>query len=445
MILDMHTEMTETENKGLELIHDLGDLSREVRWLSEGINSVHETTQLLTSPMDLRQVLQIVVETIAKVLKVDAAGLRLLNEETGELVLKATYNLSDKYIKKGPVTAAESELNRRALKGETIIVDDMRTDPHFQRYHDQVLEEGWISSLSIGLIHKGKGIGILRLYSRKLRSFPQTDIFLAQTVAAQSAVAIINARLYEESLRAERMALQMRLAGHVQRHLIPDSVPDISGLDLAGQYVPCYDVGGDFYDFILTNRNKLVLTIGDVMGKGMPASLAMASLRSSLRAYAEEIDDIGLVVSRENRMFCQDTELGEFATLFMSSLDIASWTLTYCNCGHEPPVLIRNSGREIIDLAEGGMVLGVQPYQKYETRQVVLQPGDMIVMYTDGLADAHNFQRETFGRGRVIESALASLDMPAEQAAKNMLWLMRKFTGLTERFDDTAIVVLKRL
>lgn len=422
---------------------DVGQLDGKVRRLNQGLSSVYETTRLLTGPMELQQVLEIVVKTVAEALGLDAAGLRLLDEETGQLILKATYGLSEAYKNKGPVTAGESELNQRALHGEPIIVEDMISHSHFTKYHKEIVREGVVGSLSIGLMYRDKGIGILRLYSKRPRRFSQSDISLAQTVAAQSAAAIVNARLYKEALEGERMARQLRLAGEVQRHLIPEKTPNVPGVDMAGLYVPCYEVGGDFYDFIVLPDDRLVLVIGDVMGKGVAASLAMASLRSSLRAYAEQIDCVGDLAGRANRMFCRDVKLGEFATLFCGSLNVNNGNFAYCNCGHEPPVLICK--QQVTDLSEGGMVLGISSQNQFKAQHIVLEKDDMLVMYTDGLADAVNFQRESFGRKRIVEAALASTDMPAEQAAKNILWLMRKFTGLTKRFDDTAIVVLRKL
>jgi len=422
---------------------EVGRLDKKVRRLNKGLSSVYQTSKLLTSPMDLEAVLEVVVKTIADVLGVDAAGLRLLDEETGALILKATHGLSDEYRNKGPITAGESFLNRKALNGEAIIVDDICTDPHYGKYRAEAHREGLVSTMSIGLIYRDKGIGILRLYSKRQRHFSPEDVSLARTVAAQSAAAIVNAKLYKEALEGERMARQVRLAGAVQRHLIPRQPPKVAGLELAGIYVPCYDLGGDFYDFIQPRQNRLVLAIGDVMGKGVPASLAMASVRSSLRAFAEEIDEIEKLVSRVNRMFCHDTELGEFATLFCGEYDVLKNQLTYCNCGHERPILIH--GREVIDLAEGGPVLGLSEDSQYRAGKIDLQVGDVLIMYTDGLSDAINFRRESFGRERIIEAALTSISsITAEQIAKNIIWLMRKFTGLTQRFDDTALVVLKR-
>ena len=413
-----------------------------LRQLNLDLDSVHKTSTLLTGPMDLQQVLEVVVKTVAQTIGADAAGLRLLDQEKRELVLKATYGLSQAYIDKGPVTAGESLLNNSALDGQAIVVQDMRSDPQFVKYHDEIIEEGLISCLTIGLRYREKGIGILRLYSKQKRGFSQIDISTAQIVASQSAAAIINARLYAESLESERMARQVRLAGVVQRHLIPHKPPVIAGWQLAGIYVPCYDVGGDFYDFVEISPDRLLINMGDVMGKGIPASLVMASLRSSLRAYAAQFEDLTRMVSRANRMFCHDAEVGEFATLFCALIDIQAGILTYCNCGHEPPLLIRDG--KVIELAQGGTVIGLSPETDYVSTTIQLRPDDMIVMFTDGLADAFNFQHESFGRKRIVQAALDSAQMPAEQAAKNILWLMRKFAGLTTRYDDTALVVLKR-
>ena len=447
-------------------------LDRKVRQLNRDLTSVRETSELLNAPLELNQVLEIVVKTVAQSLRADAAGLRLLDEETGELKLKATYGLSEAYTRKGPVTAAESTLNIRSLGGEAIVVNDMRTDPHFERYRREIAREGLISNLTIGLVYKDKGIGILRLYSKRRRRFSGTDISLAQTVAAQSAAAIINARLYKERLETERFNRQLRLAGDVQRHLVPREAPKFDDLEISGAYVPCYDVGGDFYDYITLPGNHLVIAIGDIMGKGVPASLAMASLRSSLRAYAELIDLqchmmpgedspcdnvpklhylrsswnadelLKELVRRVNRMFCHDIAQGDFATLFCARLNPEHTRLTYCSCGHEPPLLIR--GEEVIRLAEGGIVLGVDRDYNYRARTMDLLPGDMLVLYTDGLADAANFQGEHFGHKRIMAAAQESQMMTADQAAKNILWLMRKFAGLTQRTDDTALVVLKK-
>ncbi len=418
-------------------------LDRKVQLLNTSLSEVYETSQLLTSPMDIKHVLEIVVKTVTQSLGLDAAGLRLLDEETGRLELKATYQLSDAYITKGPVTATESELNIKALNGEPVIVNNMQADTNFTRYHDKIKSEGIVSSLSIGLIHRNKGIGILRLYSKKKRYFPPAAIKLAQTIAAQSAAAIVNARLYKEALEGERIARQMKLAGTVQRQLLPANPPQFDGLQCGGAYAPCYDVGGDFYDFVyLKESNKVLFFIGDIMGKGIPASLAMASIRAFIRAYGELDLSVKELVQRVNRSLHHDSLSGEFATAFFGIYSLKDHILEYCSCGHEPALFYNNGN--ISKLQSGGMVLGISSDYECDPETVKFNPGDLLIAYTDGLTDARNFDNESFGMERIKAALTESANMTASQAANNITWIMRKFTGLTRRFDDTAVVTLKR-
>ena len=418
-------------------------LSKKLRQLNQDLTGVRETSRLLAAPLELQQVLELVVKTVAQAIGVEAAGLRLLDAQSGQLVLKATYGLSDAYIKKGLVTADQSHINTNALKGQVFVIDDMRTHPDFAQYHQAILNEGLVSNLTIGLTYKDQGIGTLRLYSKTPKQFSDEDIATAQIVASQSAVAIVNARLYAEAIEYERIARQVKLAGEVQKHLIPQTPPELAGVELAGLYVPCYDVGGDFYDFIKITDQRLIITLGDIMGKGVPASLKMASLRATLRAYAAHFTSLNDLITRANRMFCHDNTPGEFATLFCAVIDPAHNTFTYCSCGHEPAILIRDN--TVSGLSDGGTVLGLDAKSIFQTEQITLKPDDLILMFTDGLADAVNFNHEPFTRQRVADAALQSAHMTASQAAKNILWLMRKFAGLTTRFDDTALIVLKKL
>jgi sigma-B regulation protein RsbU (phosphoserine phosphatase) len=302
-------------------------LSRKLRRLNQSLASVKETSYLLAGPMELQQVLEIVVRTVAKAIHVDAAGLRLLNKDTDRLVLKATWGLSNDYVKKGAVTAGESMLNALALGGEAIDIKDMRTDPHFIQYHDDIEKEGLVSNLTIGLMYRGEGLGILRLYTRQPRIFSPADIKTAEIVAAQSSAAIVNARLYAEAIDADRINRQMKLAGQVQLHMIPREAPIIEGIEFSGIYVPSYGVGGDFYDFIPLSQERWLVTLGDIMGKGIPASLRMASLRAMIRAFAQSYGSLSDLISAANGLFTAETDVGEFATLFSCEIDIASGTL----------------------------------------------------------------------------------------------------------------------
>jgi sigma-B regulation protein RsbU (phosphoserine phosphatase) len=205
-------------------------------------------------------------------------------------------------------------------------------------------------------------------------------------------------------------------------------------------YVPSFDLGGDFYDFISLPDENLGLVIADVSGKGVPASLVMASVRAALRAQVDNLYYLYEVMQRLNLMLHRDANTAEFVTLFYGVLDTTIRRLTYCNAGHPPPLLLRDG--QLADLGSDNLVLGINPDEKYEQHIVELQTDDLLLLYTDGLSDAMNFRDERFGTQRV-RAGFAKGGPSAEIVAQNMLWDMRRFVGLTKRTDDVTLVVAR--
>ncbi|MBA7648616.1 hypothetical protein ES703_56404 [subsurface metagenome] len=319
----------------------------------------------------------------------------------------------------------------------------MRVDDRV-KYKEATIKEGLVSQLTVAMQFRGSPIGVLRLYSPRPRRFDEDDIQLARAVASQCAVAITNAKLYAEAVEGARMAEQVRLAGLVQRKMIPKKAPQIPGLDIAATYIPCFDVGGDFYDFLRISENCIVVLIADVIGKGVPAALMMSCFRSAVRAYADierGSKAIRVITNKLNKMVCSECSDGEFITFFYAIIDAERETITYCNCGHEPTVLIRDG--QTVELEKGGLVLGVDPQAEYEIETVELRDGDCLLFYTDGLIDAASFDGELWGRERMLEAAKKFIAGSAEQMIKNMLGYRRRFVGLARQIDDTSIVVVK--
>ena len=226
--------------------------------------------------------------------------------------------------------------------------------------------------------------------------------------------------------------------------MIPEQAPLIPGLDVAATYIPCFEVGGDFYDFVQLGEHSLSVIIADVIGKGMPAAIMMSSFRGALRAYAEGSPNrrsLGQIIPMLNKTACQCCREGEFITMLMADIDIEAMQLTYCNCGHEPSILIRH-GRTI-DLDKGGPVLGLMPEADYTAETIALRDGDFLLFYTDGLIDAADFEGRLWGRSRLISTAKTLALGSAEQTIKNILQYRRRFVGLATQCDDTSIVVAK--
>jgi serine phosphatase RsbU (regulator of sigma subunit) len=414
----------------------------QLRQRIEELTAVNSVAMILAEPRDLQKVLQRTVTLVCEVMQTKAASIRLIDAENDELVIKAVYNLSDEYLAKGPVRLSKADIDKIALGPDGFeYVRDMATDPRVQ-YPQEAQREGIVSMLSVGMIYKGAAIGVLRIYTDEETVFTPLRIDLLKAIAAQAAAAIENARLLAESLEAEALERQVQMAADVQRRMIPASPPQLPGVDFASVYVPCYTLGGDFFDFIPLPYNNVGLAVADVSGKGVPASLIMASVRAFLRAAVDNVYYLYEVMQRINEMLCRDTQPNEFCTLFYGVLDAPNRRFTYCNAGHPPGLLLRNG--QVIELQSENMVLGIDPSEQYKQSVLELQSGDLLLLYTDGVLDGMNFNLETFGRQRLAEVFKRGGES-ADAVAQNILWELRKFVGISKRTDDITMIVVRVL
>jgi sigma-B regulation protein RsbU (phosphoserine phosphatase) len=290
------------------------------------------------------------------------------------------------------------------------------------------------------MIYRGKPVGAIRVYTGEPHVFSPFEESLLQAVSSQAAAAIVNAQLFSQKLAAERYAHQLAYAGEVQRRMIPSTPPSTNRIEIGAVYRPTFEVGGDFYDFIALPKKNLGIAIADVSGKGVPASLQMASLRAALRVNAYHMYDIDRIMVEVNRHMCRDAGQGEFSTLFYGVIS-PTLRLTYCNAGHNPPMLLR--GGTIQSLETGGTVLGVDPSAVFDRGLMDLEAGDVLLLYTDGAVEALNFSDQPFGTQRLAESLRQYADQSAQRIAQNILWDIRRFRGLADRTDDLTMVIMK--
>lgn len=248
------------------------------------------------------------------------------------------------------------------------------------------------------------------------------------------------------------MKRQLRLAASVQRRMLPRAMPNQPPFDIAAHYAPSYDLGGDFYDF-LELGGHLGILVGDVVGKGVPAALLMSAVRASFRAYAQDVYHIDEVLRRVNRALVRDTLDNEFATVWYGVVDPQSLRLTYCGAGHDWPLLVRVprdrpvEDRDVQRLTADGMALGIDEDQKYPKGTFQLQPRDVLLIFTDGLHDATNFEGKRFGgtrlRNAVVEVLAAEPEASATRIVDHVLAQVRQHTGLSGRSDDLTVVVMR--
>lgn len=416
------------------------------------LKAVYQVSSALSGIGDLESILQCALRLAIEVMDVKAGSIRLFNPATDELILRASVNLSDRYFAKGPIFAHESELDTRSLAGEVVYVEDLSIDERI-RFPDLVAAEGLRSFLSTGLIFRGRPVGVMRLYTGAVRRFTEYDRNLLRAAAQQVATAIANTRLIDEQRAAREVKRQVDLASNVQRRMLPQNVPAAPGLDIAARCIPSLELGGDFYDFIDLGRN-LGISLGDVVGKGVPAALLMASVRASLRAHATDIYDINEIMARTNRALADDTHEHEFATVWYGVVDVNAMRLTYTNAGHDPPFVFRpalraNPSEAFRELRAGGQVLGIDRTATYEKGLFDLAPGDLLVIYSDGLSDAQSYGRERYGRERICKAVCESYDLAEQVTASlvlnHILWDVRRHVGMNPQYDDITLVVARIL
>jgi len=404
------------------------------------LSALYEVSKALSADRDLQQILDTATHAIADVMKAKAVAIRLTKEDDPhKLEPRAIYNLSQAYLDTGAIHVDDSQMLSEAMSGKPVYIRDMTTDPRVI-FPGDAKEEGLASMLCLGIMHQGKSIGTIHLFSGEQRSFSPFEVRLVTAISQMLGTAIQNARLDDQRTKSRRVLRQLHLAANVQRRMLPGEMPKLPPFDLAARYVPSFELGGDFYD-VIDLDGHIGIAIGDVVGKGVAASLLMASVRASLRAYAQDVYDLDEIISRVNNALTRDTLDNEFATVWYGVFDPDTLRLTYCNAGHDPPMLLRSG--EIHSLDTGGMIVGVQSDIEYEKGLFDMAPGDTLLLYTDGLVDSFNDAGEKFGRKRIESALIESADKSATDTINHILWQVRRFTGPRQGVADTTLVVVK--
>jgi len=289
---------------------------------------------------------------------------------------------------------------------------------------------------------------------RSEEPYSRTDRQLLQSIASQTGLALENAELLEhlttEISHRERISREMEIAREVQERLYPQVYPNLPGIDLAGFCRPAQAVGGDYYDFFILppyrgDEERLALALGDISGKGISAALLMASLRASLRSAAQlQPGDLATLMRHVNRLVYESSTTNRYATFFYAELDPETRVLTYVNAGHNPPLVLR--GTETIPLEATGTVIGLIPNVVYTRSAVRLQPGDVLIAFTDGISEAMNAAEEEWGEANMVAAAQTLLTQPAcsttaQQLITCIVQAADRFTAGAPQHDDMTLLI----
>ncbi len=298
-------------------------------------------------------------------------------------------------------------------------------------------------ALLVPLVLQGRLVGMFAMPAKRSGDdFEVQDLDLLTIVAGQVALQVENSRLYEEEIEKRKLEEQLALARTIQSRLLPGRIPEVRGAELSAINICSAQVSGDYYDLIPRPDGRVALVISDVSGKGVPASLLASSLQAALRAQFDSTEAPGLILERVNRQLHASTDPQHFATLFLGLYDPATRTLRYSSGGHNPPILRRGDGAVQL-LEEGGLPLGAFDFGGYAEGMVSLAPGDLLLLYTDGLTETLGPDGEEFGTERVERILHEHHQLPAAQLITRLGDELERFSGRRQADDDVTLVALK--
>ena len=371
----------------------------------------------------------------------DRCSIWLLDPAAGELYTKVAHGVGEIRVPSG-----HGLVGACVTRAEPIVVNDASSDDRFLGRIDRASGYVTHSVMVIPLLTaEGKVIGVFQALN-KPGGFSESDVVLLGLAASYSASAIETQRLRKEAETARIVLRELEIARDVQAGLLPQHTPAFAGLDCAAFFRPAKFVGGDYYDFVETPGGALAITLGDVSGKGIPAAVLMASIQASLRIPLRRgPESLSQLVSDVNKSVYASSSYSHYSTLFCGLLEPSSRRLTYVNAGHCPPMLVRDNGLTIERLSSGGTPVGLLPTARYEEGSTLLQDGDVLVCFSDGISEARNSREELWDEPE-IENLLRTVPCgTAQEVADLLVRSADAFTGDAEQADDMTVVTLRVL
>ncbi len=411
---------------------------------SDRLALLYRLSQAFNSSLDFNEVLNTVMDEVISSLQAER-GFIMLKEGDAPTVFHAARGMDQKSIDDPQLEISRSVVNRVITQGRPVSTLDAQSDNRFSE-SKSVIVKGLRSILCVPLIIKDQVKGVVYVDNRmKVGMFTTEDLELLTAIASSAAIAIENARLYRMAVEKGRLERDLQMAYELQTGLLPRQTPDISGWAFEARWKPARMVGGDYYDFIQEDETNIGAVIADVSGKGMPAALFMACTRSIIRASMGGFVSPADGLDHANRLICADSVGGTFVTFFYARVNIEIGDVTYVNAGHNPPLLYCPEKAQITRLMRTGIPLGVTNDIPYEQKTVHLEPGDLLLLYTDGVTDATDAQMQSFGMERLERVVFDHGHEPLPDIVSGLEREIDAFAGTAEQFDDIAIVGIKRL
>ena len=398
---------------------------------------LNEISRELTSILNLDELLRRIGELLRRLIDYQMFSILLLDSAAEKLQHRFSLRFNENVHVKGEIPLGRGLVGHAAQSRQAVLVPDVSKDPRYIEGNPETHSE-----LAVPLIYKDKVIGVIDLEHTRRGFFTEDHRRAMVTLAAQVAIAIENARLYEEIARQERrLERDLALARELQVRLLPQTLPTMEHLDLAAKFTPARAIGGDLYDFVPYSLGRLGIVIGDVSGKGAPAAIYAALVSGILRSHAPVEPAPGDMLSAINLSLAERRIEGQFVSLIYAVWDDPQRTLVVANSGLPRPVYLSDGKIQVIEAT--GLPLGLFDDASYDEFHFEAKPGDMFVFFSDGILDARNRSGELFGRGRAEQIIASCAGRSADCAVDSLFQAVAEHSAGVETFDDQTVVALK--
>ncbi len=415
--------------------------NRQLKIAVKELSVLNDIATAITSTQSVDSIVDMIVQNCVKHFQIEQCAVQLLDEKNEENPFQTMVRKQDSQVNGLPYRL-DTQLTGWMLKHKVpLLINNLETDDRINWVPEPEFPVHTL--LTVPMMAKGKMIGLITVFNKMDGSgFTPNDQRLLSIIASQSSQIIENARLYEEEKALMRYQEDMRMASQIQKRLLPVKDPSIPGYEITGKSVSAKEVGGDYFDYIEKPNGTLAFCLGDISGKGMPASLLMANLQATLRGQSAVYSDCSTCVAATNTLMYHSTDENKFATLFYGILDPENNTISYCNGGHNLPMLFKKDKLEKLD--KGGLVVGFMARSVYEEARVRIDPGDVFVLFSDGITEAMNRKREEYDEPRLEKVVAENKHRSAKELVDIIFQSVNAFVQNEPQMDDMTLVVIKR-
>jgi sigma-B regulation protein RsbU (phosphoserine phosphatase) len=405
------------------------------------LSLLFEATRLLNSTLDLAELLELILKIARTEVKAERGMVFLVDSRRHELWSIAASGLDHHELR---IPYGKGIPGHVAATGEVVNTENPSSLEFYDPKYDERPDSQTRALLSLPIRHHfGEVVGVLQLVNPQNERFTGEDLEFLTKLSGHMAMALENARLHRDTMERQRVDRELSLARSIHHRLLPEAAPVVPGFDIAVLSDFCFDMAGDYYDFMNLGPQSLLIVLAEVEGKGVSSALIMANLQATLRALVMHLRSLEALALSLNEMLYKDTRGGKHLSLFLGLVDTRRNVLHYVNAGMVPPILVRAATGEIKLLEEGGTVIGLFPQADYTRGSTRLEKGDLLVCCTDGIIQISNEHDEAYGAKRLAEFVSRHRQEGAQDVVDAVLGEVSSYPTASMNDDDKVLIVVK--